>query len=212
MNFLAHLYLSPKDKEIILGNFIADSVKGKTFEKFSPKIKQGILLHREIDQFSDHHKIFKKSKQRLSEKYRMYSGVIVDIFYDHFLSKNWSDYSNKNLKLFVSENYLLLVNHFEMLPPRSKRILPFMISQNWLVNYASLTHLNKVFFGMSRRTHNSSKMLTAVDDLKESYELFETEFKIFFPDIINYIQSTHLYKSLVDYVITKNTELIKKNL
>lgn len=194
MNFLAHLYLSPEKEDVVFGNFIADSVKGKAFETYTKKIQQGILLHREIDRFTDQHGVFKQSKSKLSSKYRMYSGVIVDIFYDHFLAKNWADYSDKDLKLFVSQIYQMLVNRFRILPARSKRILPFMIAQNWLVNYANLRDLRKVFRGMSRRTSNSSGMLHAVDDLEEYYELFESEFRQFFPDISQYIHSHDLFK------------------
>lgn len=193
MNFLAHLYLSTEEEEIIFGNFIADSVKGKVFETYSKRVQNGILLHREIDRYTDQHEVFLQSKVRLSPKYRMYSGVIVDIFYDHFLAKNWKDYSDKELKSFVSQTYQMLVSRFRILPPRSKRILPFMIAQNWLVNYSNLHDLRKVFRGMSRRTSNSAGMLNAVDDLEEHYELFEDEFKQFFPDIIKHIHSHELF-------------------
>ncbi len=195
MNFLAHLYLSPKNDEIIFGNFIADSVKGKeVFEEYSPLIQQGILLHREIDQYTDNHPVFKKSKKRLQAKYRMYSGVIVDIYYDHFLAKYWDEYSEKNIHQFVSLTYQMLIKNFGLLPKRSKRILPFMIAQNWLVNYSKLKDLRRVFRGMSRRTSNSSPMITSVDDLEQHYELFENEFRQFFPDIIHYIQESEYYK------------------
>ena len=193
MNFLAHLYLSPGEEEIVFGNFIADSVKGKVFETYTNTIQRGILLHREIDRFTDQHEIFKLSKARLSPKYRMYSGVIVDIFYDHFLAKNWHLYSDKELKSFVSETYLMLIKHFRILPPRSKRILPFMIAQNWLVNYSNLDDLRRVFRGMSRRTSNSAGMLNSVDDLEEYYDLFENEFKLFFPEIIKHIHSHEFF-------------------
>jgi len=193
MNFLAHLFLSPEEEEIVFGNFIADSVKGKVFETYSKRIQQGILLHREIDRYTDQHEVFLQSKNRLAPKYRMYSGVIVDIFYDHFLAKHWNNYSDKELKSFVSQTYLMLVNRFRILPPRSKRILPFMIAQNWLVNYSNLDDLRRVFRGMSRRTSNSSGMLNSVDDLEEHYELFENEFKLFFGDIIQHIHLNDLY-------------------
>lgn len=193
MNFLAHLYLSPEDKEIVFGNFIADSVKGKVFETYSKRVQHGILLHREIDRYTDQHEVFIQSKNRLVPKYRMYSGVIVDIFYDHFLAKHWNNYSDKELKNFVSQTYLMLVNRFRILPPRSKRILPFMIAQNWLVNYSNLDDLRRVFRGMSRRTSNSTGMLNSVDDLETHYELFENEFKLFFFDIIQHIHAHDLY-------------------
>jgi acyl carrier protein phosphodiesterase len=195
MNFLAHLYLSPQNEEIMFGNFIADSVKGKVFGIYSEKIQQGILLHREIDRYIDNHPVFKESKERLSPKYRMYSGVIADIFYDHFLAKNWIEYSDQELNQFVSSSYQMLIKKFLQLPARSKMILPFMIAQNWLMNYANFKDLRKVFRGMSRRTSNTSPMLNAVDDLELYYELFEAEFKAFFPDIILHIHNSDFFAS-----------------
>ncbi len=193
MNFLAHLYLSPPNKEVKIGNFIADSVKGKVFETYAPGIQKGILLHRQIDQFTDQHPVFKESCLRLNQKYKRYSGVIVDIYYDHFLAKNWDEYHERDLKEFVSEAYQLLIHNYKLLPPRSKRILPFMITQNWLVNYSNFKDLNRVFKGMSRRTSNNSRMDEATKELKKDYLAFEHEFKQFFPDIIEFSKSSEYY-------------------
>ncbi len=193
MNFLAHLYLAPQKEEIILGNFIADAVKGKVFDTYSEGIQKGILFHREIDKFTDAHPIFKSSSERLYPKYKRYSGVIVDIYYDHFLAKNWDEYHTKDLKDFVAEAYQLLINNFKLLPPRSKRLLPFMITQNWLANYGNLKDLKRVFKGMSRRTTNNSRMEESIDDLKEHYLAFEQDFQQFFPDIVKFTKSTEYY-------------------
>ncbi len=93
MNFLAHLYLSKKNKNILIGNFIADAVKGKKHNLYSKEVQAGILLHREIDNYTDNHPIVRKSKRRLNKRYGHYNGVIIDILYDHFLAKNWNNYS-----------------------------------------------------------------------------------------------------------------------
>ncbi len=93
MNFLAHLYLSGNDEQLMIGNFIADSVKGSSYKNFPDGIKRGILLHRAIDFYSDNHSVFLKSVERLRPNYHKYAGVIVDIFFDHFLAKNWKEYS-----------------------------------------------------------------------------------------------------------------------
>ena len=128
MNFLAHLYLSGNNEEVIFGNFIADGVKGNQMNGYSAGIRDGIRLHREIDRYTDNHPVVKQSKSRLSPKYRMFSGVIVDLFYDHFLSKYWQEFSQKELNDFVSKTYQLLIKSYDLLPPRPKRILPFMIT------------------------------------------------------------------------------------
>ncbi len=189
MNFLAHLYLSPDNEDILLGNFIADAVKGKKFDNYKQDVKNGIILHRKIDKYTDTHPVFKKSSKRLNGKYRKYSGVIVDIFYDHFLAANWHNYSDVKIEEFVSKAYGILIKNILILPKKSKRILPFMITQNWLVNYANFKGLQRVFNGMSRRTPFNSGMENAVNDLKKDYELYEKEFSEFFPEIIEYVKN-----------------------
>jgi acyl carrier protein phosphodiesterase len=188
MNFLAHLYLSGENETIILGNFIADAVKGSKFEHIPSGLIQGIKLHREIDRFTDHHPVFRMSKNRLSPVYGKFSGVIVDVYYDHYLAKNWADFSRYDLGRYVDSTYKLLLRNYTLLPQRSRRILPFMIAQNWLVGYADLDKLARVFLGMSRRSRFSSGMENAVDDLKRDYLLYEEEFRIFFPDIIRHAE------------------------
>jgi acyl carrier protein phosphodiesterase len=185
MNFLAHLFLSPDDEEIRFGNFIADSVKGKMFDGFSKGVQEGILFHRFIDQYTDTHRLVKTSKERLSTKFGKFSAVIVDIYYDHFLAVKWPKYHDLPLQAFAQQQYTLIANRFFLLPPKSKRIFPYMQSQDWLSNYADLVFLQKVFEGMSKRTSFDSQMETATAFLIDNYDAFEIDFELFFPELIN---------------------------
>jgi acyl carrier protein phosphodiesterase len=187
MNFLAHLYLSGNEEDVILGNFVADAIKGNSLNHFPEGMERGIRLHREIDHYTDNHEIFRTSRSRLSSRYNHFSGIIVDLYYDHFLAKYWDEYSEEDLKKLVSRTYFLLIRRFHMLPPRSRRILPFMVTQNWLVGYRDLNSLQKVFNGMSRRTSRPSGMENAVQDLLADYSLYEKDFREFFPDITQHI-------------------------
>lgn len=187
MNFLAHLYLSGIEEDVIVGNFVADAVKGNSLYIFPEGMERGIRLHREIDSYTDQHPVVRTSKSRLSPKYRMYSGVIVDLYYDHFLAKLWPEFSDEDLQRFVARMYFLLIRRFHLLPQRSRRILPFMITRNWLVGYRDLRVLQQVFYGMAQRTNHSSGMEDAVNDLKADYALYENEFRAFFPQIIQHI-------------------------
>ena len=184
MNFLAHIYLSQNDDDITIGNFIADSVRGKKYKKYPPKVQLGILLHRHIDTFTDAHPTVRQSTKRLHKNYSHYSSVIVDILYDHFLAKNWTTYSDIPLATFVNDFYHLLEDNFEMLPENVQRLLPHMIHDNWLVSYASIEGITKVLEGMNRRTQNRSKMNLAVVELREFYDEFEAEFTSFFEELI----------------------------
>ncbi|WP_299391831.1 ACP phosphodiesterase [uncultured Gelidibacter sp.] len=183
MNFLAHIYLSGDNPSITIGNFIADGIKGKRYEKYPKDIQIGILLHREIDTFTDAHPTVRLSTKRLHENYGHYSGVIVDILYDHFLAKNWSRYSNTPLELYIDDFYETLKAHFTILPLRIQKMMPYMIADNWLLSYAKIEGIQKVLNGMNQRTRNISGMHKATDELQEFYEEFEEEFTTFFEEL-----------------------------
>lgn len=188
MNFLAHIYLSGKDEEITVGNFIADSIKGKRYLNYPPGIQKGILLHRAIDFYTDTHPVVRKSSARLFEKYRHYNGVIVDIFYDHFLAANWSEYSKIPLEDFVAHFYRLLEKNAQYLPGPVKNFFPYMVKDNWLLSYANLDGISRILYQMNIRTNKTVAMDRAADDLKEHYKEFEKEFRLFFPDVKSFAQ------------------------
>lgn len=184
MNYLAHIYLSGENDLVTVGNFIADSIKGKAYKKYQQDIQTGVLLHRHIDTFTDAHKTVRQSTKRLHKKYGHYSGVIVDILYDHFLAKNWGDYCPIALDEYVDGFYNSLEKHFEILPTRIQKIMPNMIADNWLLSYASIDGISKVLEGMNKRTKNRSGMNKAVNELEEFYKEFENEFTLFFNELI----------------------------
>lgn len=183
MNFLAHIYLSGNNESITLGNFMADGIKGKQYKKYPKDIQIGILLHRQIDTFTDAHPIVRQSTKRLHKNYSHYSGVIVDILYDHFLAKNWHHYSDVPLDDFVDRFYESLRTNFETLPTRVQKMMPYMIADNWLVNYANIEGIQRVLNGMNQRTKNVSQMNNATLELKQFYVEFENEFTTFFEEL-----------------------------
>ena len=167
----------------MIGNFIADSIRGNQFTHYSKDIQKGIRLHREIDTFTDAHEIVRRSKRRLHKRYGLYAGIIIDIFYDHYLAKNWDDYSAIPLEVYVDSVYKLLNSQFEILPEKTQHLLPFMIEYNWLYNYQYLEGMQRVLNGMNRRTKNKSQMHLAVQDLQEHTKEFESDFTEFFEEL-----------------------------
>ena len=186
MNFLAHIYLSGDDELVKIGNFMADGIRGKTYLSMPEPIQKGILLHREIDTFTDNHPVFRESTHRLQPKYHHYAGVIVDIFYDHFLAKNWSHYADEPLADYVQRFYTSLVDNPKVLTERTKSILPIMIRENWLLSYASVNGIERILTQMDYRTKRTSKMSLTGVDLRLHYDKFESEFIIFFVDLIEF--------------------------
>ncbi|MEO9806663.1 MAG: ACP phosphodiesterase [Reichenbachiella sp.] len=189
MNYLSHLYLSFDDDSIAIGNFIADFVKGKKYLEYPEGVKNGILIHREIDSYADSHPIFLDGKRRLAKEYRHYAGVIMDVYYDHFLSKNWSDYSNEGLKDFCTRYYKLLNDNEQFLPERCSYLLKYMESGDWLYNYQFLEGIQFALSGMARRTSFDSGMEKAVKNLTDDYARFEDEFQRFFEEILTHIHN-----------------------
>jgi len=188
MNFLAHIYLSGDNDQLKIGNFIADSIKGKNYTHYSKEIQNGIVLHRAIDTFTDTHPIVRKSVSRLFDRYGHYSRIIVDILYDHFLAANWKDYSDIPLKTYTEDFYKLLQHNFEILPKPVQNFLPYMVADNWLYNYRKIEGIEKILFQMNRRIKYRTKMHLAVEELREYYEEFEEEFKRFFKELRAYVK------------------------
>lgn len=184
MNFLAHLYLSGNNPEILVGNFIGDFVRGRNvYDQFNYNIALGIELHRQIDEFTDSHLVVLESKKRLRPKYRHYAPVIIDVFYDHFLAIHWLEHHPQSLPDFANYAYAQLENHEAILPERVLQMMPYMIKGNWLVNYAKSEGIHRALTGMSRRTPYDSKMDEAIHDLEKYYTEFDNEFLLFFPEL-----------------------------
>jgi acyl carrier protein phosphodiesterase len=188
MNFLAHIYLSGNSDLLKIGNFMADGIRGKQFETYPQEIQKGITLHRTIDTFTDAHPIFRESTKKLHSRYHHYAGVIVDVFYDHFLAKNWNSYSDENLEEFIECFYQSLRDNRSILSPRTANFMDVMFRENWLLSYKTVEGIDKILTQMDRRTKNQSKMQFATEELQEFYIKFEEEFTLFFQDLQEHVR------------------------
>jgi acyl carrier protein phosphodiesterase len=188
MNFLAHAYLAHPSIPLTIGNFIGDFVKGNQLNTYDPEITEGIIMHRKIDTFTDNHPFFKQSRRRIRQKYSHYSGVIIDLFYDHFLAKNWLDYSEMPLNHFTLQVYDIILDHEYLIPEKARYMVPYMVKSNWLLNYATLDGIDRSLKGLSKRTNFKSGMEHACQELILHYHELEDDFRKFFPEIINFIR------------------------
>jgi acyl carrier protein phosphodiesterase len=201
MNFLAHLYLSQNNTNIMIGNFIADHIRGNNYEEFSKEIQDGIFLHREIDTFTDAHPIVRKSKRRLHARYRHYDGVIIDIFYDYFLAKNWANYSAIPLDVYTNSINNLFLKISDTLPVKSQNFIKYMIEYNILFNYQFKDGIERVLKGMNTRTKGKSQMNLAIEDLQNLETELQEDFTLFFKDLI-----AHTNQKLKELTVNKNQE------
>ncbi len=190
MNFLAHIYLSGTDEKILVGNFMGDYVKGRDYLKYPEDIRKGLLLHRQIDFYTDNHPIVKNSKKRIESVYRKYSGIIIDIFYDYFLATNWSDYCITPLDEFTSEVHDLLRKHYDILPPGIRIWFPNFIQDNWLISNSSIEGIENVLHRMSSRTSLPEFTDFAIKVLRTEESGMRQEFNEFFTCIRTYVDET----------------------
>ncbi|MEO5572072.1 MAG: acyl carrier protein phosphodiesterase [Bacteroidia bacterium] len=170
----------------MIGNFIGDHIKGNNFLNYNNGIIQGIKLHRLIDAFTDSHPIVEESKRRLRPHFHKYSPVIVDVFYDLFLARNWKKYHSLSLEKYAENTYLILSKDENIFPERTKQMFYYMKKQNWLVSYATFEGINRALTGMSRRAKFESKMDEATAFLEKDFLLYEKEFKMFFEELKDY--------------------------
>ena len=191
MNYLGHLYLSGNDEKIMVGNFIGDYVKGKNMEKYPEKIRFGIALHRQIDSFTDNHPKVAEAKKLFRKDYGLYSGIIVDFFYDHFLAYSWNRYSEVTLRTFSKRIHAVLLSHFGVLPLRVQGFLPFLIQNRRLESYASVEGITQSVKIMSNYTSLPDKTDLARTILLENYDFLATNFLDFMNDITEFVSSSH---------------------
>ncbi|MGB4654763.1 MAG: ACP phosphodiesterase [Bacteroidales bacterium] len=202
MNYLAHIYLSDlvsSDNEFLVGNFIADCVKGRQINNYSDNIKEGIIMHRAIDQYTDNSDEVKNCKLKLRPNFKKFSAVVVDLYFDHFLSKNWSMYSDADISEFVNEKLLIISEYIDIIPKKSALMLNYLIRYKRLVTYSKFEGLDASLTDMAIRIKYRSNMENATEFLKANYNYFETEFFRFFPELISFVNN---YKSTLNLETT----------
>ncbi len=199
MNFLAHTYLSGTSDEILVGNFIGDYVKGRYFSNYPEEIRQGIIIHRNIDNYTDTHAIVKQTKSHFAERYGKYAGIVVDIIYDHYLAKFWNLYCDIQLDEFIINLHKRLSGFYPIFPPRVKEFFPKFIKNNWIKAYTSLDGLERVLFGMSRTTSLPNETSFAMQSLILNYDEIGEEFKAYFPQLVSFIIKSFDVKLVHDF-------------
>lgn len=188
MNFLAHIYLTKSIDHVMLGNFMADSIKGNQYLNYQEQLSKGILLHRFIDSFTDSHELVNENKSLLRNEYGRYSPIVSDIVYDHFLALNFEQYAGIQLNEFVSSVYQYMDLHKTDMTPFAQEVIPYMIQHNWLENYQYKEGLQKIFKQFGRRIGVKELFDNVTEVVWANYSAFENNFHQFFPILDNAVE------------------------
>ena len=186
MNYLGHAFLSFGNGDILTGNMIGDHVKGKAaLEQYPGEIKKGLMLHREIDGYTDVHPATQRAKLIFREDYGLYSGAIMDTLFDHYLASDPKYFKTKEALLeFTQNTYQQLQNNAAYFPPDFAAYFPHMKQHNWLYNYRNLKGMERSLNGLARRA-------THMPPIHKAYEIF----------VANYYHLNQCYYELIDDVI-----------
>lgn len=174
----------------MVGNFIADFIRNKYLEQLDPGIQQGVLLHRAIDQYTDTHPLIQQGTKRLHARHSKYASVLIDVYYDYLLAKNWLLFHQKPLSEFTEGVYEVLMRHRPIMPPSLQRRLPHMVADDWLRGYGTQAGLEFTFERMKLRVSKPHYFENAFDSLEQNLEAFEEEFLRFFPEMIKFVAQT----------------------
>jgi acyl carrier protein phosphodiesterase len=166
---------------------MGDFAKGAIDSNLPTVIRQNIELHRSIDAFTDAHPIVGASKRRLRPEFRRYGGILVDIFYDHFLADNWVKFACFPLDRFIRSVYAVLIVHYDTLPVPMRRSVSYMIATDLLLSYRNIAGVERALRGIEGRLKRPSRLSEAVADLHTHYADLKADFDIFFPALRAYV-------------------------
>lgn len=187
MNYLAHLYLASNDAESIIGSLMGDFVKGRVDPDLPATRRAAILQHRRIDSFTDAHAVVKRSKQRIRPEFRRYAGILIDVFYDHFLATAWPTYAKVPLDDFTENIYGHINRQLHGLPPRMQQSMRYMLAHDLLGSYRSVQGIGQALRGIETRLRRPNRLGEAIGELEASYGPLCTDFSEFFPLLIRFV-------------------------
>lgn len=189
MNWLAHLVLSDRSPAFRIGNLLPDLMTRAELSTIPEIFQEGIECHRRIDLFTDRHPLVRRSVQRVSPPYRRFAPVLIDIFYDHFLSARWTDHCFQSLDEFVQEVYTSFDKHRAQMPEATYGHLQRMRAENWLGSYREITGVRLTLERVGRRFRRRIELGPAVVELEKNYDGLEDDFAEFFPELRAHVET-----------------------
>jgi len=180
VNYLFHLYLSGDDPEILTGNFMGDFVKGRLGDDYPPRLRRGLELHRRIDSFAQNQPQFNRSRLRIGKEFGLYRGILVDLYYDHFLASTWSDWSEEPLPQYLQRVRLIVEGKRSHLPERLQGMVP-VIFEEMIPSYTEIEGIANALARMSKRVKRTNPLAGGGPELARHYKGLYADFLEFLP-------------------------------
>lgn len=158
---------------------MGDFLKGPLPEGGKPLLLKHLQLHRKIDSFAHGNSHFQRSCKRVAGHYRFGRGILIDVFYDHFLARNWTELADQPLEEFSQSVYVGLNECRHLMPEGMQSLLPRMARDNWLVSYRDETVVETVLSSLERRIRHRLPLARGIEELQLKRGALERDFKDF---------------------------------
>lgn len=198
MNFVGHLLLTPPTDAGLLGAILGDFVKGPLGGRFEPAVEHAIALHRAVDRYTDAHPAVRASIMRMASTRRRYAGILVDIFFDHFLVRHWARYGSEPLDALVERTYATLLAQSHRLPPRLQMVAPRMVAQDWLRSYGERDNVALTLERVSTRLRQAEPLAGGIEELDRDGAALEADFHAFLPQAMEFARGWRPARPQVD--------------
>ncbi len=182
----------------MIGNFIADSISNKRVKDLPEDIRKGVLLHRKIDAFTDQHPAVKEATKLLNGAHGKYAPVLLDIFFDYFLIKNWERYSKEEFSFFKNRSYLVLEKYMDWIPVKMRKHLPSMIASDWLASYGRLEGIEFTVGKVTSRVSKPDFLENPIESIFDHEEILNDNFNLFFPDLQQVVKEEMKNLGIID--------------
>lgn len=182
MNYLAHLHLASLAESSLLGNLLADFVRGNPAGEYAPEVVAGIMMHRRVDVLTDSLPQVKACRDYFTDEHRRVAPITLDVVWDHFLARHWQRLEpSLSLQGFTQQARNQIAPHLPMTPPRFQNLNGYLWPERWLERYAELPFIGNVLAGMASRRPRLAALAGSFDDVERNYHQLEIQFWQFYP-------------------------------
>ncbi len=187
MNYLAHLYFAQPTVESRVGNLLGDFARGIDQTALPEKVLSGLKNHRAIDHFTDQHPEVRALKSLFSKERRRFSGIILDVLFDHFLIQHWATHHPEPLLRFLDTCYRDLKQGEHLMPEHMQHVIGRMIENDWISSYAELDSVGFALDRIASRIRFRNNFTNALPEIETHYVALEQGFLRFFPDLEQFV-------------------------
>lgn len=192
MNYFAHLYLAQPTSDSFMGNLLGDFRKGADTHRYPQAVQAGVQNHLLVDRFTDHHQQVKTARALFSRHNRRFSGVALDVLFDHYLISDWQHYHSEDFKSFKAQCYRRLSSRLQAMPAPMHRVVTSVIERDWFGHYASHDGTLQAIENIARRVRFPNQFARITQEISHHDKELRERFRVFFPELVDEVKRRNI--------------------